>query len=105
MDVLPLAEKVTDMLDNAYEYTASSREQLFHVSTGCLSLDLCVMLVINTQERGAWVAQLVNCLPLAQVMISGSWDGAQHRALCLAGNVPHCPPTPGPPTALSLSIN
>ena len=24
----------------------------------------------------AWVAQLLKCLPLAQVMIPGSWDGA-----------------------------
>jgi len=29
---------------------------------------------------GTWASQLVKCLPLAQVIISGSWDGAPLRA-------------------------
>ena len=37
--------------------------------------------------RGAWVAQWVKPLPLAQVMISGSWDRVPHRALCSAGSL------------------
>ena len=32
--------------------------------------------VTKIRRRGAWVAQLVKCLPSAQVMISGSWDRA-----------------------------
>ena len=32
----------------------------------------------------AWVAQSVKHLPLAQLMISGSWDRAPHQALCSA---------------------
>ena len=34
--------------------------------------------------KGTGVAQLVKYLPLAQVMIPGSWDGGLHRALCSA---------------------
>ena len=39
------------------------------------------------QMRGTWVAQWVKPLPLAQVMISGSWDRAPHRALCSTGSL------------------
>ena len=31
---------------------------------------------------GTWVAQLVECLPLAQVVILGSWDGVPCQVLC-----------------------
>ena len=31
-------------------------------------------------QSGAWVAQSVKHLPLAQVMILGSWDGVLHPA-------------------------
>ena len=33
------------------------------------------------------MGQLVKCLPLAQVMIPGSWDQIQHQAPCLVGNL------------------
>ena len=33
-------------------------------------------------SRGTWVALLVKCLPLARVMIPGSWDRVLHQALC-----------------------
>jgi len=29
---------------------------------------------LQDENRGAWVAQSVKHLPLAQVMVSGSWD-------------------------------
>ena len=41
---------------------------------------------------GAWVAQWVEPLPSAQVMIPGSWDRAPHRALCSVGSL--LPPLP-----------
>ena len=37
--------------------------------------------------RGAWVAHRVKPLPSAQLMISGTWDQAPHRALCSAGSL------------------
>ena len=37
--------------------------------------------------RGAWVAQWVKCLPLAQIMISGSLDRAPRWTPCSAGNL------------------
>ena len=45
----------------------------------------------------AWVAQWFKPLPSAQVMMSGSWDRAPHRALCSAGSLL-------PPLALCLPL-
>ena len=46
---------------------------------------------------GSWVSQLVKRLPLAQLIISGSWDQAAGGVLCLAGSLllplPLCSPT------------
>ena len=57
--------------------------------------------------RGTWVAQLVKCLPLAQAqaMMSGSWEGAPHRAPCLVGSLllPDSLPTYPPPLVHILS--
>ena len=39
----------------------------------------------NKQFWGTWVAQLVKCLPLGQVMISRSWDWAPWWAPCPVG--------------------
>ena len=36
--------------------------------------------------KGTWVTQSVKRLPLAQVLIPGSWDGVLSRAPCSAGN-------------------
>lgn len=47
----------------------------------------------KSEGWGAWVAQLVKNLPLAQVMIPGvlgSWDQAPHWAPCSAGSL-HLP--------------
>ena len=55
--------------------------------------------------RGAWVAQWVKPLPLAQVVISGPWDRAQHWALCSVGSLlpPLSLPTSLPTCDLFLS--
>ena len=45
--------------------------------------------------KDAWVAQLVKCLPSAQVMFSGSWDPALHQTPCSVGSLL-------PPLSLSL---
>ena len=37
--------------------------------------------------RDSWVAQLVGHLPLAQLMVLESWDGAPHQAPCSMGNL------------------
>ena len=52
-------------------------------------------------EKSTWVAQLGEHLPLAQVMISDSWDQALHWVLCLAGSLRL--PLPLPLTLLVLS--
>ena len=55
---------------------------------------------------GAWVAQSVKHLPLAQVMISESWDQALRQAPCSEGSLLLPLPLPLPITcspSLSLS--
>ena len=56
---------------------------------------------------GAWVAQWVGPLPSAQVMISGSWDRAPHRAPCSVGSLLLSRPLPAslPACALCLSLS
>ena len=49
-------------------------------------------------SRGVWVAQLVKCLPLAQVIIPESLDQAPHQAPCSAGSLLLPFPLPLPPT-------
>ena len=41
----------------------------------------------TSRLRGAWVAQSAKCLPLAQVMILGSWDRAPHCACTQLGSL------------------
>ena len=57
----------------------------------------------NGLKWGARVAQLVRYLPLAQVMISGSWHRALHWAPCLAGSL-LLPLLPAHALSLSLSV-
>lgn len=57
---------------------------------------------LKSSYGGAWVAQTVKQLPLAQVIIPESRDGTPRRALCSARNLllPVAPPS----GALSLSL-
>ena len=41
----------------------------------------------NIVFQGTWVTQSVKCLPVAQVMIPGSWDRALHWAPCSVGSL------------------
>ena len=55
---------------------------------------------------GTWVAQLVKPLPLAQVMISESWDPVPCWAPCSAGGLLLPLPVPlAPPFMLTLSFS
>ena len=57
-----------------YNYFLFSHTYLFKIA--------CELLILKDQViRGTWVDQSVTCLPLAQVMISGSWDQAPHSLL------------------------
>ena len=49
------------------------------------------------------MAQLVERLPWAQVMISGSWDQVLHQAPCVAGSL--LLPLPAAPLACALSLS
>uniref|UniRef100_A0A452U7X2 Acyl-CoA-binding protein n=1 Tax=Ursus maritimus TaxID=29073 RepID=A0A452U7X2_URSMA len=57
---------------------------------------------LKKKYAGAWVAQMVGHLPSAQVMISGSWNGALCRAPCSAESL--LLPLPTPARSLSLSL-
>ena len=53
------------------------------------------------------MAQSVKCLPLAQVMIPGSWDRVQGRVVALdslLSGEPASPSAPHPARALSCSL-
>ena len=60
----------------------------------------------NSVKRDTWVAQLVKCLPSAQVMIPGSWDQVPHWAPCSVGSLllPLLLPTPSHSLSLSLFL-
>ena len=47
------------------------------------------------------MAQLVKCLPLAQVVILASWDRVLHQAPCSEGE----PASPSPPFLCSLFLS
>ena len=58
----------------------------------------------KTQDLGTWVAQSVKHLPLAQVMIPESWDGAPHQAPCSVGGL-HLPlPLPAALPTCAVSV-
>ena len=56
--------------------------------------------IVNVQfqssQRGASVVQSVKPLPMAQVMIPKSWDGAPHPAPCSVGSLLLTLPLPLP---------
>ena len=56
---------------------------------------------------GAWVAQLVKCLPLVQVIIGRSWIRDLHQAVCSMGSLPRTLPLPAtlPTCAPALSLS
>ena len=59
---------------------------------------------LKENKRGTWVAQSVKHLPLAQVMISVSWDQTPRQALCSAGSLLR-PSTSHSPSVLFLSLS
>ena len=65
--------------------------------------------LIVSSIRGAWVAQSVTHLPLAQVMILWSWDralhGASHLAPCSAGSMLLPLPMPAALSSCALSVS
>ena len=67
---------------------------IFQTSQGC---------AVKTLALGTWVAQLVKRLPLAQIMISGSWDGAPGQVPCSEGSLLLPLPLPSLAPALILS--
>ena len=58
----------------------------------------------NNERKGSWVAQMIKCLPAAQVNISKSWNGAL-RALQQVPSLAECLllPVPLPLPLLVLS--
>ena len=58
----------------------------------------------DEEGRGAWVAQSVKHLPSAQLIITGSWDRAHHRAPCSVGSLLLPLPLLLPLLVLALSL-
>ena len=59
----------------------------FHLVNVQNKVKKCIQILLFKKEGGAWVAQSVKLLPLAQVMIPGSWNWAQHQGPCSAGSL------------------
>ena len=57
------------------------------------------------KKWGTWGGQLVKCLPLAQVMIPGSWNQALHQGPCSVGSLLLTFPLPLPYCSLALSLS
>ena len=47
---------------------------LLGMQTGTVTLENTMTFPPKVKNKNAWVAQVVKCLPLAQVMIPGSWE-------------------------------
>ena len=58
---------------------------------------------LRTKRRGTWGALSVNGLPLAQFMITGTWNQAPHLAPCSAGKLVSPSPSASP-LAHALSL-
>ena len=67
-----------------------------------ISVHYAVITFTQNMMQGAWVAQLVESLPWAQVMTPGSWDQVLHWALCSVESLLLLLPFPTAP-ALSFS--
>ena len=65
----------------------------------------CLFISLEMDFRGTCVAQLVKHLPLAQVMIHGSWNRVPHQAPCSVESLllPFSVPLPLPLLMLVLS--
>ena len=66
---------------------------------------LCAHVCKREGMRDAWVAQLFQHLPSAQIVILGSWDQAPHQVLCSAGYLLLPLPLPLPPAYALSQIN
>ena len=72
------------------------------MQTGAAILGNSMEFPLKVKNRDTWVAQLVKYLPLAQVMIPGSWDGVPHWAPCSVRSL--LLPLPATPPACALSL-
>ena len=79
----------------AFHGLEAPKSPLMCTCKGCLKMRL---------FRGTWVAQLVKCLPSAQMMIPGSWDRAPLGSL-LSGQPASLSPSIPPTCTLWLSLS
>ena len=63
------------------------------------------IILTTSMIQGHLGGSVVECLPLAQVMIPGAWDRAPHQAPCLAGRLLLPLPLLHPPFMLSFSLS
>ena len=71
----------------------------------CLKFQVEIVCCLNYVLWDSWVAQVVERLPSAQVMMLGSWDRAPHQGPCMEKSLLISLPLPFPLLVVFVSLS